>query len=61
MKNTLKVEHLEKYYGNKGNITRAIDDISFDVAEGEYIGIMGVQIPHERLCHSASGGVIIPQ
>ena len=35
MKNTLKVEHLEKYYGNKGNITRAIDDISFDVAEGE--------------------------
>ena len=41
MKNILKVEHLEKYYGNKGNITRAIDDISFDVAEGEYIGIMG--------------------
>ena len=41
MKNTLKVEHLEKYYGNTGNITRAIDVISFDVAEGEYIGIMG--------------------
>lgn len=41
MTNILKVEHLEKYYGNKGNITRAIDDISFDVAEGEYIGIMG--------------------
>lgn len=41
MKNTLKVEHLEKYYGNKGNLTRAIDDISFEVAEGEYIGIMG--------------------
>lgn len=41
MKNILKVEHLEKYYGNKGNITRAIDDISFDVAEGEYIGIIG--------------------
>ena len=32
---------MKKYYGNKGNITRAIDDISFDVAEGEYIGIMG--------------------
>lgn len=41
MKTILKVEHLEKYYGNKGNITRAIDDISFDVEEGEYIGIMG--------------------
>lgn len=41
MKTILKVDHIEKYYGNKGNITRAIDDISFDVAEGEYIGIMG--------------------
>lgn len=41
MKKTLKVENLEKYYGNKGNITRAIDDISFEVNEGEYIGIMG--------------------
>ncbi|SHH75827.1 ABC transporter ATP-binding protein [Clostridium grantii] len=41
MNTILKVEHLEKYYGNKGNITRAIDDISFSVCEGEYIGIMG--------------------
>ena len=41
MKTILKVEHLEKYYGGKGNITRAIDDISFEVEEGEYIGIMG--------------------
>lgn len=41
MTNILRVEHLEKYYGNKGNITRAIDDISFEVNEGEYIGIMG--------------------
>lgn len=41
MEKILKVEHLEKYYGNKGNVTRAIDDISFDVEEGEYIGIMG--------------------
>lgn len=41
MKTILKVDHIEKYYGNKGNITRAVDDISFDVNEGEYIGIMG--------------------
>lgn len=41
MKTILKVDHIEKYYGNKGNITRAVDDISFEVAEGEYIGIMG--------------------
>lgn len=34
MKTILKVDHIEKYYGNKGNITRAVDDISFDVNEG---------------------------
>lgn len=41
MKNILRVENIEKYYGNKGNITKAIDDISFNVQEGEFVGIMG--------------------
>lgn len=41
MKNILSVENIEKYYGNKGNITKAIDDISFKVQEGEFVGIMG--------------------
>lgn len=37
----LKAEHVQKYYGNKGNITKAIHDISFEVKEGEFVGIMG--------------------
>lgn len=41
MNNKLKVENLQKFFGGKGNITKAIDDISFTVNEGEYIGIMG--------------------
>ena len=41
MKKILKVEQIQKYYGGKENITKAIDDISFDVEEGEFIGIMG--------------------
>lgn len=41
MNTTLKVENIQKYYGSKGNITKAVDNISFDVLEGEYIGIMG--------------------
>lgn len=41
MNTTLKVENLEKYYGSKGNITKAVDNISFNVSQGEYIGIMG--------------------
>jgi putative ABC transport system ATP-binding protein len=41
MDKILKVQNLQKYYGIKGNITKAVDNISFDVAKGEYIGIMG--------------------
>ncbi len=41
MKNILQVEKIEKYYGNKGNITKAIDNISFTVDKGEFVGIMG--------------------
>ena len=41
MKNILKVEKIEKYYGNKDNTTKAIDNISFRVGKGEFVGIMG--------------------
>lgn len=41
MSTILKVENLEKYYGGKGNITKAVNNISFEVSEGEYVGIMG--------------------
>lgn len=37
----LKVEGIEKYYGNKINLTKAIDDISFTVEKGEFVAIMG--------------------
>lgn len=41
MKPILEVKNIEKYYGNKGNVTKAINRISFDVEPGEYLGIMG--------------------
>lgn len=41
METVLKVQNLEKYYGNKNNLTKAVDNISFEVQKGEYIGIMG--------------------
>ncbi|MGN1457912.1 MAG: ABC transporter ATP-binding protein [Acutalibacteraceae bacterium] len=41
MDTILRVENLQKYYGGKGNITKAVDNISFQVGKGEYIGIMG--------------------
>lgn len=41
MKEILSLEHIQKYYGNQGNITKAIQDISFSVNTGEFVGIMG--------------------
>ncbi len=41
MSEILRLEHIQKYYGNQGNLTKAIDDISFSVSEGEFVGIMG--------------------
>lgn len=37
----LDVQNVEKYYGNKGSLTKALDDISFRVEKGEFVGIMG--------------------
>ena len=42
MSSVLKVDNIEKYYGRiKRKDLTAIDRISFEVEEGEYIGIMG--------------------
>ena len=41
MKHVLEVKEIEKYYGNKSSLTKAIDHISFSVDEGEFVGIMG--------------------
>ena len=41
MEQILEVRDVEKYYGSKGNFTKALDDISFSVEAGEFVGIMG--------------------
>ncbi|MDO4274252.1 MAG: ABC transporter ATP-binding protein [Eubacteriales bacterium] len=37
----LEVQSLQKYYGKRNAVTKALDGISFHVAQGEFIGIMG--------------------
>lgn len=37
----LTVKNVEKYYGSKNNVTKALDRLSFEIADGEFIGIMG--------------------
>ena len=41
MENILTVNNIEKYYGGKSNITKAIDNISFTIDKGEFVGIIG--------------------
>ena len=37
----LQVQNIEKYYGSKNNVTKALDRVSFDVTNGEFLVIMG--------------------
>ena len=37
----LCVEHIEKYYGNQGSVTKALNQVSFYVQHGEFVSIMG--------------------
>jgi putative ABC transport system ATP-binding protein len=37
----LQVQNVEKYYGSKNNVTKALNRVSFDVEAGEFLAIMG--------------------
>ena len=41
MEELIRVEDMEKYYGSKNNLIKAVDRISFTVSKGEFTGIMG--------------------
>ena len=41
MEKILSVKKVEKYYGSKSSLTKAINDISFEVEKGEFVAIMG--------------------
>lgn len=40
-KKLVEVKHLKQYFGTKKNVVKAIDDISFDIYEGETFGLVG--------------------
>ncbi len=41
MQDTIRVCDVEKYYGSGGNVTKAVDRVSFVVQKGEFMGVMG--------------------
>ncbi len=41
MESILKLEKIEKYYGSRSSLTKAIDNLSFEVEKNEFVAIMG--------------------
>ena len=41
MQKTLEIKNLKKYYGTRNNITKAVNDLSLEIEEGEFVAIMG--------------------
>ena len=41
METILRIDNIEKYYGSRSSLTKAIDNISFEVDKGEFVAIMG--------------------
>lgn len=67
MNKLLQVTDLRKEYGDKGNITKALNGISLEVKEGEFIGIMGPSGSGKStllncistIDHASSGNILI--
>lgn len=41
MEPILRIENIDKYYGNKSNLTKALNHLSLNVYKGEFVAIMG--------------------
>ena len=41
METILKLSNVEKYYGSKSSLTKAVNDVSLEVQKGEFVAIMG--------------------
>ena len=60
MEKVLEVKNIEKYYGNKSNLTKAIDNISFTVEKGEFVAIIGASGSGKSTLLHMLGGVDRP-
>ena len=57
---TLRVEHVSKYYGQQENRVIALNDVSFSVTQGEFIAIVGPSGSGKSTLLHLLGGVDVP-
>ncbi|MBU3875871.1 ABC transporter ATP-binding protein [Faecalicatena sp. AGMB00832] len=56
----LKTENLRKYYGKEPNIVRALDGVSLEIEEGEFVAIVGTSGSGKSTLLNMMGGLDVP-
>ena len=56
----LKATSLRKYYGKEPNVTKALDGVSIDVMQGEFVSIIGTSGSGKSTLLNMLGGLDVP-
>ena len=55
MEPILRIENIDKYYGNKSNLTKALSHLSLNIDKGEFVAIMGTSGSGKSTCMNTLG------
>ena len=56
----LKTENLKKYYGKEPNVVRALDGVSLEIEDGEFVAVVGTSGIGKSTLLNMMGGLDVP-